>query len=774
MASSKCSEKPIFVVIKQTSTGYSFDNDVNYSSPFANHTISQTSDMTHPSIMVKSNWGMAKKNSITQLVTGNAGFKILQNRKNSNFYKSYSTGEAVGLLLNDTHGYRLGRYKGLSGEAPSVAELANLLGSISRSSKDVKVRGSPLEYKRLLDYFQFLLTRKVSGDANLFLTRPNNVNVLDDMNDTSDVSLEDVYMGLFDGDLSNRTMYNKAYFVTADRPAAIASVVRQVPTIFQEAASKKSSMSKFHLIPPGNNGRILRYLTQELTRSGFTISSNGIVSIGDLKIIDKTKEIEWYLDTTLLFNKRVVSKVELRALVLFYWIFNYPSRTSNIPIVEAFFSIVDTFHDFKPTSRTNGKGNTEAIGSLMGQKQNRENFKARKANTINLTNVSNTRVAHKTLVRLLGSDIYRKVKSGYGKALKNTLSNVNKRQITPDEKVGRFLYFVTNVFGSDSGGLINACEDLSRDTLINISGNNPIYTRTSGNSNTNSNALCVKLESEGACLIIDYMIGSLPDCLIKHSVFHNVGVLDPASKRILSWSEVEGGDGCIETPKDQKKRKQKKAEARKRASKLKDSKAKQKAGERRKVKSQATRIETVKKMANKARQNQINIARRRQIATARREGGRTVRNTQPAPTPFTRTNTPSNMKMTMGKVSPKKPITAKKPPLQPTLKRSRNNNQNNNKPPAKKAPLQPRSGVRVSRGPGNTPATGTRSARSVQRTRNAPPASGTRSASARRTPVAPTSAARRTTGTRPATAGRPPVARTPTTATRRTPGSAQV
>ncbi|MGY8913391.1 MAG: hypothetical protein ACKVHS_09005, partial [Flavobacteriales bacterium] len=602
--------------------------------------------------------------------------------------------------------------------------------------KDVKVRGSPLEYKRLLDYFQFLLARKVSGTGNssnnLYLVRPNNVNILDDMNDTSDVSLEDVYMGLFDGDLSNRTMYNKAYFVTADRPAAIASVVRQVPTIFQEAASKKSSMSKFHLIPPGNNGRILRYLTQELTRSGFTISSNGIVSIGDLKIIDKTKEIEWYLDTTLLFNKRVVSKVELRALVLFYWIFNYPSRTSNIPIVEAFFSIVDTFHDFKPTSRTNGKGNTEAIGSLMGQKQNRENFKARKANTINLTNVSNTRVAHKTLVRLLGSDIYRKVKSGYGKALKNTLSNVNKRQITPDEKVGRFLYFVTNVFGSDSGGLINACEDLSRDTLINISGNNPIYTRTSGNSNTNSNALCVKLESEGACLIIDYMIGSLPDCLIKHSVFHNVGVLDPASKRILSWSEVEGGDGCIETPKDQKKRKQKKAEARKRASKLKDSKAKQKAGERRKVKSQATRIETIKKIANKARQNQINIERRRQIATARREGGRTVRNTQPAPTPFTRTNTPSNMKMTVGKVSPKKPITAKKPPLPPTLKRSINNIQNNNKPPAKKPPLPPRSGVRVSRGPGNAPATGTRSARSVQRTRNAPPASGTRSASARR------------------------------------------
>jgi hypothetical protein len=740
MASSKCSEKPIFVVIKETSTGYSFDNDVKYSSPFANHTITQTSDMTHPSILVKSNWGMAKKNSITQLVTGNAGFKILQNRKNSDFYKSHSNGASVGLLLNDMHGYRLGRYKPLSGEAPSVAELANLLGSISRSSKDVKVRGSPVEYKRLLDYFQFLLARKVSGDASLFLTRPNNVNVLDAMNEGGS-SVEDVYISLFDRELSNRTMYNKAYFMTADRPAAIASVVRQVPTVFQEATSKKSSTSKFHLIPPGNNGRILRYLTQELTRSGFTISSKGMVSVGDLKIIDKTNEIGWYLDTTLVFNKRVIPNVRLRALVLFYWIFNYPSRTSNIPIVEAFFSIVDTFHDFKPTSRTNGKGNTEAIGSLMGQKQNRENFKARKVNTINLTNVSNTRVAHKTLVRLLGSDIYRKVKSGYGKALKNTVSNVNKRQISSDEKVGRFLYFVTNVFGSDSGGLINACEDLSRDILISISGNSPIYTRNGGN-NTTSNKLCATLEREGACLIIDYMIGSLPDCLIKHSVFHNVGVLDPASKRILSWSEVEGGDGCIETASDKKKRKKKQAEAKARSKKLRNSRAQAAAKERRKEQSKLTREKTRQEEINQRRREENNIVKRRAEATARRER-RTV-DTKP----FKMNQNPSNMKMTIGKVSPKKPTTAKKSPSPPTLKRMRNNNQNNNKPPAKRPPLPPRTVMRVSRDPNNAPATGTRSARSTQRMFSASPAGGTRSATVKRIPgsVRTPGTARRTPG----------------------------
>jgi hypothetical protein len=770
MGSSKCSDNPIFVVIKQTTTGYSFDNDVNYSSPFASHTITQTSDMTHPSIMVNSNWGMAKKNSITQMVTGNAGFKILQNRKNTNFYTRYPTGKAVGLLSNDTHGYRLARWTpSLTGEAPSVAELANLLGSVSRSSKDVKVRGSPLEYKRLLDYFQFLLARKVSGTGNssnnLYLVRPNNVNILDVMNDTVG-GLKDAYEELFDGDLSNRTMYNKAYFVTADRPAAIASVVRQVPTIFQEKTGQK-----MHLMPVGdNNGRIRQYLVSKLRQLYYTISSNGTVSKDGVIIIDKTNDISWFLDTGALFGKSVPN-IEHRVLLLFYWVFNYPAQTSNVPIIEAFFSIVDTFHDFKPTKRTDGKSNNNsgAIGSLMGQNTNRKNFKARRANTINLTNVSNTRIAHRTLVRLLGSDIYRKVRSGYSESLKNTISRVNKRTFTSDEKVGRFLYFITSIFGSDPGTLIKACEDLSRDILIDISGDNPIYTR-----NQNSNPLCAKLESEGACLIIDMMFGSLPDCLMKHSVYHNVGVLDPVSKKILSWSEVEGGDGCIETQKDRTKRRQRTAEALKKASRLKDNKAKRKAGEQRKEKSKATRIETIKKIANKARQNQINIERRRQITTARREGGRTVRNTQPAPTPFTRTNTPSNMKMTVGKVSPKKPITAKKPPLPPTLKRSINNNQNNNKPPAKKPPLPPRSGVRVSRGPGNAPATGTRSARSVQRTRNAPPASGTRSASARRTPVAPTSATRRTPGTRPATAGRPPVARTPTTATRRTPGSAQV
>ena len=707
---SKCSEKPIFVVIKETPSGYFFDNDVTYSSPFASHTISQTSDMTHPSIIVKSNWGMDKSKAITQLVTGNAGFKILETRRNSNFHRSYQTGESVGLLFNNTHGYRLGRFKPLSGEAPSVAELANLLSNISRSAKDVKVRGSPLEYKRLLDYFQFLLVSKVTGNGELYLTRPNNVNLLDAVNERN-VSLEEAYMTLFDGELSNRTMYNTAYFVTGDRPAAMASVIRRVPTLFQESKGQK-----LHLIPEGDNSRIRKYLVEKLTdRSlGYTVSGMGMLSLGEENIIYKMDKIEWYLDTEKLFDRRLVSSNDVRALILFYWIFSYPGR-SNIPVVEAFFAIVDTFHDFKPSDRSGGKGGNGNGGSLFGTQNNRERFKARKVNTINLNNVSNTKTAHKTLVRLLGTDIYRKVSSGYGNSLKSIVKGVNGRtELKPDVKVGRFLYFVTSLFGSDSGSLIKACEELSRDILIAIASNNsPLYNRGL-HSNAPTNPLCQRLDSESACLVIDMMFGSLPDCLAKYSVFHNVGVLDPASKRILSWGEIPNGVGCIETGDDIKRRKRRVKEARLRVKKLKNTKMQAAAKERRKEKAAETRIQRRQEELNQKRR-ESNERQRKQQEAAQRRAASTRGAPAPAPapapvkSPFKMNKSPSNMKMNISKKSSPKPATRRRP-LSP------------------KPPRPPRS-VRDAL----TPIPETRAESAARSRRNAPASAGTRSAS-RRTP----------------------------------------
>ncbi len=725
---SKCSEKPIFVVIKETPSGYFFDNDVTYSSPFASHTISQTSDMTHPSIIVKSNWGMDKSKAITQLVTGNAGFKILETRRNSNFHRSYQTGESVGLLFNNTHGYRLGRFKPLSGEAPSVAELANLLSNISRSAKDVKVRGSPLEYKRLLDYFQFLLVSKVTGNGELYLTRPNNVNVLDAVNERN-VSLEEAYMSLFDGELSNRTMYNTAYFVTGDRPAAMASVIRRVPTLFQESTGQK-----LHLIPEGDNSRIRKYLVQKLTepRLGYTVSSMGMLSLGEENIIYKMDKIEWYLDTEKLFDRRLVSSNDVRALILFYWIFSYPGR-SNIPVVEAFFAIVDTFHDFKPSDRSGGKGGNGNGGSLFGTQNNRERFKARKVNTINLNNVSNTKTAHKTLVRLLGTDIYRKVSSGYGNSLKSIVKGVNGRtELKPDIKVGRFLYFVTSLFGSDSGSLIKACEDLSRDILIAIaSDNSPLYNRGL-HSNAPTNPLCQRLDSESACLVIDMMFGSLPDCLAKYSVFHNVGVLDPASKRILSWGEIPNGVGCIETGDDIKRRKRRVKEARLRVKKLKNTKMQAAAKERRKEKAAETRIQRRQEELNQKRQNANNREKKRKETAERRAVS--TRGVTPAPapapvkspvkSPFKMNKSPSNMKMNISKKSPPKPATRRTPlPPNPFRLAQRRISAAQNSP---RPPRSMRDAL--------TPIPETRAESAARSRRNAPASAGTRSAS-RRTPL---------------------------------------
>jgi len=458
----------------------------------------------------------------------------------------------------------------------------------------------------------------------------------------------------------------------------------------------------------------------------------GMLSLGEENIIYKMDKIEWYLDTEKLFDRRLVSSNDVRALILFYWIFSYPGR-SNIPVVEAFFAIVDTFHDFKPSDRSGGKGGNGNGGSLFGTQNNRERFKARKVNTINLNNVSNTKTAHKTLVRLLGTDIYRKVSSGYGNSLKSIVKGVNGRtELKPDIKVGRFLYFVTSLFGSDSGSLIKACEDLSRDILIAIaSDNSPLYNRGL-HSNAPTNPLCQRLDSESACLVIDMMFGSLPDCLAKYSVFHNVGVLDPASKRILSWGEIPNGVGCIETGDDIKRRKRRVKEARLRVKKLKNTKMQAAAKERRKEKAAETRIQRRQEELNQKRQNANNREKKRKETAERRAVS--TRGVTPAPapapvkspvkSPFKMNKSPSNMKMNISKKSPPKPATRRTPlPPNPFRLAQRRISAAQNSP---RPPRSMRDAL--------TPIPETRAESAARSRRNAPASAGTRSAS-RRTPL---------------------------------------
>ena len=665
-----CSDKPIFVIIKETTTGYSFDNDVTYSSPFAKHVLSQPADMTHPSLVVTSSWGLNK--SITQMATGNAGFSILQKaKKNENFVKSYGNNsrKIIGLIDNGTRGYKLARTAPLSGNAPSVMELTNLLKSISNSGKNIKVRGSPLEYKRLLDYFQFLLVSKVQA-RDLFLTRPNNVHIMDDVNDPSkDVTLEEAYLSMFEQESSNRTMYNSAYFVTMDRVAALAAVVRQIPTIYQTVKPQN-----YYDVPTGNVNRITKFLESKIktARNAFEIPNRNtpmknhpnrmqeLITPEGKPIITKGPLFKWFLDTRNIQQKgnREVGtsfhtfSADTRALILFYWVFAYPSgtHTTNLPFIEAFLSVLDTFHDFT------GARATGTFKNIIGTDNTRNILKKIDAAQLKL-NDFNTNKAHKTLVKLLGTDIYRKSRKGYNTPLKTIISNANKRGLSADDKVGRMLYFITSMLGSDSGSLVQACEKLSQEILLHLADNDPIYERPKTFVfGEGRNKLCDKLDREGACLVVDAINGSIPQCLAKHSVYHNVGVLDPATRSILSWSEVDGNQGCVDGAKEKLRQRKLRFKLKQRQKQI----FREKAAKERIKKGQETRARTIRDQAAKAAANTTAKNQARKAATLRREQAAEKRK---------RNNNASPTKNTKAQTS--------------IVKRERNNNASPNKRPAK-------------------------------------------------------------------------------------------
>tara|TARA_Y100000996_G_scaffold415556_1_gene411104 strand:+ start:3496 stop:5772 length:2277 start_codon:yes stop_codon:yes gene_type:complete len=739
-----CSDKPIFVIIKETPAGYSFDNDVTYNSPFAKHVLSQPADMTHPSLVVTSSWGLNK--SITQMATGNAGFSILQRANNkSNFIRTHNNRRKfVGLIDNGTRGYKLARTAPLSGNAPSVMELTNLLKSISNSGKNIKVRGSPLEYKRLLDYFQFLLVSKVQA-GDLFLTRPNNVHIMDDINDPSkDVTLEEAYLSMFDQESSNRTMYNNAYFVTMDRVAALAAVVRQIPTIYQTVKPQN-----YYDVPTGNVNRITKFLQSKLktARNAFEIPNRNtpmknhpnrmqeLITPKGKPIITKGPLFKWFLDTRNIQEKgnREVGanfhkfSADNKALILFYWVFAYPSgtHTTNLPFIEAFLSILDTFHDFTGSRATN------TFKNIIGTENTRNNLKRIDHAQLSL-NDFNTKKAHKTLVKLLGTDIYRKSKKAYNTPLKTIILDANKRGLNADDKVGRMLYFITSMLGSDSGSLVQACEKLSQEILLHLANNEPIYERPKTFVfGEGRNKLCDKLDREGACLVIDAISGSLPQCLAKHSVYHNVGVLDPATRSILSWSEVDGNEGCVDGAKEKLRQRQLRFKRRQEQKRL----LKEKDAKERAEKAKATRAQRIREAAAKAAANaaanavktKTQTLGRAARAAAREAAQKRKRNNNASPNKNTKAQTPVVKRERNNNALPNKrptkmtKLTSFKPP-----RGNMEINNNKKSPPPRQQGLN---SIPESRQiTGTTPSRReTRSARAARLRRNAPASFGTRS-----------------------------------------------
>jgi hypothetical protein len=660
-----CTEKPFFVIVKKTDTGFSFDNDVTYKSPLATHTLSQAKGVLHPSLQVKSDWGINNKSgTITQLLTGQAGANALRSSsENRNIVLSKlktnkktgkpSIGNPIsrfGLLAptRTNDGYTLTRV-GDRAEGLSVAELAKLLNDISKRPGDIKVRGSPLEYKRLLDYIQFLMVEKVTNNDTLYLARPNNYRVMEAVN-TDGISLEEAYSGMVESDSK---MYSKAYFVTMDRVAALASVVRQIPTIYQTGVSKTTpqmSQVYFKLSPTTNViPRIRDILATILDERGYTIPTNKtpmnnhpnrtqeLITRNGRPVITSGPLFLWFLNTRNIGQKtnkngkeRTVGanfhnlSDEDKALILFYWAFHYPDENGgknvNEQVIKYFLAILDTFHDFTDKERTAN------FNGLWPESKNPDvysNAKRKTRNGINNRNIPSTSVQHKFLVKLLGLDIYKKV-GAYNTSITKTLSVTNRRDGTLNKRqpnipvqlrVAHFLYFITNVLGSHpSRGLIGKCEELSRDIMIKLSNdesvNQPWNFRNPGRE-PGQNICKTLLEGQNACLVIDAINGSVPACMKKYAVFHNVGLLDPADKGILPWGEVVGEGGCVESArvKAAKKKRDKERMAAKKASKSRAEIA---------AKAKATRAQRIKNEAAKNKRNANLAAIRAKQASNRR------------------------------------------------------------------------------------------------------------------------------------------------------------
>ena len=640
MSSKQCVEKPYFVIVKKTDTGFSFDNTVTYNSPLASHSLSQAKGVLHPALQVTSDWGINNKSgTITQMLTGQAGANALQSSsENRNVIlkkeiTSKKTGKKTlvsrfGLLApsrGSGGGYTLSRV-GDRAEGLAVSELANLLSDLSKRPNSIKVRGSPLEYKRLLDYIQFLMVEKVNNNKKLYLARPNNYHVMDAVY-TDGISLEAAYTGMTETD---STMYNTAYFATGDRTAALASVVRGIPTLFTDGNGNYYNVPITNVIP-----RIRKILGDMLKREGFTMPKTSmtnhnnriqeLVTPDGRPVITSGPLFAWFLDTrnksekidnkgtrTIGSNFHGLSQ-KLKALIIFYWVFNYPTSTGagvNEQVVKYFLAILDTFHDFSDHRATNRFKN---IWPESSNTTPHENAKSKTRNGITDSNVPSSSEQHKFLVKLLGIDIYRKV-NAYNNSIKNTITKTNGRtQIAIGLRVAHFLYFITNVLGSQSSrGLIGACEDLSRDIMKNMADNTPINRGRNifkAPNRVEGENICKLLEKEKACVVYD--MGSLPTCMKKYTVFHNVGVLDPATDGVLSWGEVVGEDGCVESS---KVKAAKKKQDKKRRESIKVSKSRAE----RAAKAKATTAQRIKNEADTAqRKANLNVIKAKQASNRR-------------------------------------------------------------------------------------------------------------------------------------------------------------
>ena len=532
-----CDTKPLFMLgLRNDKGGLTLGIPLVYDGLLADHVLHTSDGSSHPSQLVVSDF----KNKTSSLITGeNAPFlseipNILVKtgqgqRQGKAGLLTKLNPEKVKILKNKyltiTQSPRLNKFFiqsfSKSGNAPTVAQYSKIMKDI-KSKKNIKnLQGSPLEYKRILDYFQFTLVKTLNNNDKLFLYRPSVHKIHDNLSKFTNYkeAIASSYNSQNENDFH---LYNQAYFATKDRPAALASVIRGIKTLFKRSSAVEGTWRAYAF--KGNTRdnitKIRTYIKQDLDSLKIKISDyisyNYTTSKGDIK---------YFLNYR---NFLQAKNDTIRAKILFYWIFNYPSDADG-KLLQKFIAILDTFHDFTG-SRATGKKPTEGdfnniwpSGYKTFSNTKKMNFDKFSFNNVLKNNSS-------FIVKILGRNIYRMAKdNGVSKIVAN--QNTRNLGVSNQRKLSHLLYFFTNILGG-SKSLTHMCEEYISQILINVG------------EKIEKNNFCNVLNKNGKHgLVIDIFSQGGLDCIKKQSSIHAVGIMDPAGRSAETWKEIISVDG---------------------------------------------------------------------------------------------------------------------------------------------------------------------------------------------------------------------------------------
>jgi len=531
-----CDTKPLFMLgLRNEIGGLTLGIPLVYDGLLADHVLHTSDGSSHPSQLVVSDF----RNKTSSLITGeNAPFlsevpNILvktgkKDRKAGLLTKLDQ--EKVKILKSKyrtiTNSSRLNKFFiqsfSKSGNAPTVAQYSKIMKDI-KSKKNIKnLQGSPLEYKRILDYFQFTLVKTLNANDKLFLYRPSVHKIHDNLSRFTNYK-ESIMSSYNSQDENDFHLYDRAYFATKDRPAALASVIRGIKTLFKRSSTVEGTWRAYAFKGDTkvNITKIRTYIKQDLDNLKIKISDyisyNYTTSKGDIKYFLNYK------------NFLQANNDTIRAKILFYWIFNYPSDADG-KLLQKFIAILDTFHDFTGV-RSTGKGiNQGGFNNIWPSRSTNAFLNTKKMNFDKFSVNNVLKNDSSFIVKILGRNIYRMAKdNGVSKIVAE--QNTRNLGVSNQRKLSHLLYFFTNILGG-SKGLTHMCEEYISQILINVG------------EKIEKNNFCNFLNRNGKHgLVIDIFSQGGLDCIKKQSSIHAVGIMDPASRSAESWKEIISADG---------------------------------------------------------------------------------------------------------------------------------------------------------------------------------------------------------------------------------------